>query len=141
MPLKKRKLRLLKGFLLLLNTIALLGLVFALISPVIPPSTFTYLTIFGLIYPILLFLNLSFIVLWILLRSRYFLLSLVVILTGYQNLFNNFQFINPASKTQAGTVIKILTNNVKVFGAMDNKPGKLITYEQIEDFIKKFYFK
>jgi len=136
MPQKKGKFKFLRSFLLLLNIIALLGLIFALVSPVIPPSGFPYLTVFGLIYPILLFLNLSFIVFWLLLRSKYFLLSLVVILIGYQNLFNNLQFNARTSKTHPETVIKVFTNNVKLFGAMDNKPGKLINYDEIERFIK-----
>ncbi|MCK9413996.1 MAG: endonuclease/exonuclease/phosphatase family protein [Prolixibacteraceae bacterium] len=89
----------------------LLLLVYA--SVLIPPDTFWPAAFFGFLFPYLLLINLLFIGFYALLKSRKLLLSLSIILIGYQHLFN---FIQPIPHFGTGVGgMKILSFNVHYF--------------------------
>lgn len=109
-------LKLLKTILLIVNILAVLALEFALLAGHVLPSSTSFLAIFGLFYPLLLFINLFFILLWVSLKSYWAVLSLFFILLGFQNLKNNFPFNFFENKESSSKSIKLVSYNVQNFG-------------------------
>ena len=85
------------------------------LSVYIPPDSFWPAAFFGLLYPYLLLINLAFVCIYALLKSRKILLSLLIILLGYQHLFNFIQPIPNFSSATGG--VKILSFNVHHFSS------------------------
>lgn len=95
---------------------AIVALEFALLAGHILPSATSFLAIFGLFYPLILFINLFFILVWLLLRSYWAVVSLFFILLGLQNLSNNFAFNFSGHQAHTENTVKVLTYNVQNFG-------------------------
>jgi len=108
--------KLLKTILLLLNILAVVALEFALLAGHTMPSSTAFLAVFGLFYPLILFINLFFILLWLLFRSYWAVLSLIFILIGIQNLENNFSLHLSENEANNENTIKVLSYNVQNFG-------------------------
>ncbi len=80
------------------------------------PSTSGLLPVFGLFYPIIFIFNLLFAIFWILIRSRFIFIPLVVFLFGLSNFSDNFQLSVPSRMSKADTLsTKVLTYNVQQF--------------------------
>lgn len=89
------------------------------LSVFIPPDKFWPAAFAGLLYPYLLIINFLFIIYYTFRKSKRLLLSLVIILIGYQHLFN---FVQPVPNLKGNTKgLKILTYNVHHF---DKDPSK-----------------
>jgi endonuclease/exonuclease/phosphatase family metal-dependent hydrolase len=97
----------------ILNIVATALLLLAYLAPYIPPDSFWPLALFGLAFPYILLLNLFFLVLWSVQKSKKLLLPLLAILLGIGH-FNAF-FQLTASKKDKGNGIKILSYNVNYF--------------------------
>ncbi|MBK7572323.1 MAG: hypothetical protein IPI10_12130 [Bacteroidetes bacterium] len=65
-----------------LNIFALTGLALSYLAAYVSPNKIWWLALFGLGYEIMLFINLLFVVYWLIARSRRFWVSLVFILLG-----------------------------------------------------------
>lgn len=78
------------------------------------PSQHTLVAIFGLIYPMLIFVNLFFVTFWLLRKEAWLLLSLLVILIGLPHIRTNFGFHFGQNKTE-NNGIKVLCYNVQGF--------------------------
>lgn len=101
------------GFILNIGFGSFLLLIY--LSVFIPPDSFWPAAFPGLLYPYFLVINLVFLVYYSLRKSKKLLLSLLIILAGYQHLFNYFQPL-PDFKSNSGG-IKILTYNVHHFSS------------------------
>ena len=113
-------------YFLYLNILFAVLLLLSYLSAVISPGVFWPLAFLGLGYSILLFINLIFIVYWVIRRRKYVLISTIGILVGYNVLlnsvgFNFFQAAVPANH------LKLMTYNVHVFKNMEEIPA----YRQI----------
>jgi len=86
-----------------------------------PPSTMPVFSILALIYPILVILNLAFVAIWLLLKSKWLFISLLVLLLGFPNISNNFQLFGNGSVNDDLSTIKVLTYNVQLFGLIEDK--------------------
>lgn len=82
------------------------------IAPYIPPQVFWPLSVFGLAYPILLLINVLFIVFWLLLVNKNLVFSLVAIAIGWGTLNNHFQ-LKGADELPNKQGLKVLSFNVK----------------------------
>lgn len=114
----KPKLNLMLKFLVFLNIINSIALIFAYCSTFISPNFFIYFSYFGLSYPIWLFIALAFMLLWLLIgRWRIMLVSLLAILLGFNHLthFFAFNFSNQSYQNE----IKIMSYNVRIFNLYD----------------------
>jgi len=111
----------LQGIILILNVTAALGLAAAYLSVYIPPDKFWIPAFIGLSYPFLLAVNLLFIVLWLFIRLKYALLSLVVVLIGIGTFFRFFQF---GGKSSDKADVKVLSYNVRHFSGDGVAKGK-----------------
>jgi endonuclease/exonuclease/phosphatase family metal-dependent hydrolase len=131
-----KRIPILKGVLLTMNVIAVVVLVMALLASYVPPSDVAVFSITALVYPMILFINLFFIVCWWILRSKYWLLSFLVIILGFNNLQNNFQLSFSRSKAKSESQIKIISYNVQLF-ATDAKGNDSVEIKNnIVQFLK-----
>ncbi len=107
---------------LLHNTIMLINLFFVILlllsylSTRISPQDLWILPFFGLVYPLLLIINIIFIVYWALKRKLVLLYSLIAILLGYNHLSNTFQFrLSQKQPKDPDNTFTFLSYNVRLF--------------------------
>ncbi len=83
------------------------------------PSHYAVVAVFGLIYPVLLFVNLFFVAFWLLRKDSRLLLSLLIIFMGIPHIRNNFSF-HTRQENAAKKELKILSYNVQGFAKQNN---------------------
>ena len=90
----------------------------------VAPQDFWPLAFLGLAFPFLLVINLGFVMLWLLRRRFYFLISLLVVISGYWHVGNIWRWNprQPISPHQENT-LNILSYNVRVFDLYNYQPG------------------
>ncbi len=109
-----KKNHLLRSAAITFNWIAAALLLFSYLAEKTSPSQHTFVAVFGLIYPILIFVNLFFVTFWLLKKNAWLLLSLLVILMGFAHIRTNFGFNSGQNKTE-NSGIKVLCYNVQGF--------------------------
>lgn len=92
----------------------------ALLAPYISPETFWFFAFFGLIYPYIVLANVIFIIIWIIRKQKYFLISLILLLFGWNTYKKYFQFEGD-DYIPPGNNINITTYNVRVFNFCDSE--------------------
>ncbi len=123
-------------FAMLLNHFAAIGLLISYLSPHISPQIFWLLAFFGLAYPILLIINVLFILYWLVQFKKRFIYSLLIIFCGFNYLSRTFQFKLSDSKENDKALIKIMSYNVKAFDLYNwtkNTETKTKMYQLIAD--------
>lgn len=105
------------------------------LSPFLPPDEYYIFALAGMFSQFSLVLNLIFIPLWLILKVRYALVSLLVILVGLPLNLRQAAFNFSAPEQPAGS-IKIMSYNVQLFGLYNWKNNKEIRNE-IFEFIKR----
>lgn len=104
---------------LILNALASAGLLMAYLAPVVNPSKAILPALFGLAYPFLLILNLMFLCYWLIQLKKEILISLIVILLGWNHLNNllpmNFKDAKIPQSLSVDHMFKVLSYNVKGF--------------------------
>ena len=104
--------KLLKNIFLLLNFVAVLGLLLSYLAIRISPANWWIPAIFGLANPYLLLSNILFILLWLFTETKLIILSLAAIAIGYVQLSHYFQLSGQKSNENG---ITICSYNVKNF--------------------------
>ena len=107
--------------LLLINLVAVIALGIASISVFLSPEVLWFAALFGLAYPYLMVVNIVFIVLWIIIKPKFALISFVVILAGYSHIGNYLQLSGKKTNEKG---IRIISYNVKYFMGMSEYPNK-----------------
>ncbi|MBN1822438.1 MAG: endonuclease/exonuclease/phosphatase family protein [Prolixibacteraceae bacterium] len=108
--------------LILLNLILVLLLILNYISVFIPPDSFWISSIFGLLYPVLFWLNLCFVIFWAFIKPKYLLISLLFLILGFGYFKKYVQFHHHIKTEIPG--IKVLSYNVRHFEEFGNKQAK-----------------
>lgn len=88
------------------------------LSPYVSPASFWPLAFFGLLYPWLLLFNLLFVVLWLVMRRKQFLLSLACILVGWTHL-TSFVGLHLPSAYEGDQVLRVMSLNTYGFRLYD----------------------
>jgi len=97
------------------NIVAIVFLLLSILSWTVVPSKITFIAYLGLIFPITLFINVCYLILWLIFwRWKYALVQLAVIACCWQPISTCFP-IHFASKKLPENKIKILTYNVRGF--------------------------
>jgi len=104
---------LLNSILWLLNLIFALALLLSYLSSYVNPGITTIFAFLGLAYTYLLGINLIFVIFWLLLGRRKLLLSLIIILIGYNPLVKHIQIVPGREVSEKKDIIKVLTYNVQ----------------------------
>ena len=104
---------------LVLTGLASASLLLSYLAPIVNPSKFILPALFGLAYPFLLILNLVFFCYWLIQLKKEILISLIVILLGWNHLNNllplNFKDARIPVSSSADRMFKVLSYNVKGF--------------------------
>ncbi len=132
---KKRKITLNK-ILLWANFFSILLLFLSYAAVSFSPEKVGYLVLLGLAYPVILLVNIIFIIVWMFRRRRFVILSLFAILLGFNFLtdFFNFSLGNEVSETEDSR-LEIMTYNVHLFGLYDESDNEK-KRNQIFDVLK-----
>ena len=118
-----------------LNIFAAICLIISNLSIFINPAKLWFPAVFGLSYPYILFFNVLFIFIWISVNSKMFLLSLIVILSGFNNLKNYIQIEGKSSYKKGIVVCSYNVRNFagKIYGGKTKKENA----DSIFSYLKK----
>ena len=108
-----RGLSLINKSLYLINSISLLTLLLSYLSPYISPTFFWPISFFGLVFPILYLVNLTFFVYWLIGFKKPMWANLIILLIGIGNISNYFGTSPNSNSSEENT--KVLSYNVRLF--------------------------
>jgi endonuclease/exonuclease/phosphatase family metal-dependent hydrolase len=111
----------LENFIFYTNIFFAILLLCSYLSAYISPQKFWPLAFLGLIYPILLAINLVFCIYWAIRLKKYFFISAICLLAGFNVLLNSIGF-NPSSNAGSGSSVshlKLMAYNVHNFLTLD----------------------
>jgi endonuclease/exonuclease/phosphatase family metal-dependent hydrolase len=113
-----------RRLLILLNTLTVLVLGTTVLLPYVPPQRWWWLNLAGLIFPYLFLLTLFFFLFWVVVKPRYSLLSLLVLLLCWRQIAVVFRINTTGFNYQhSNTTFRILTWNVKIFEGLHKGEG------------------
>ena len=124
----------LRGFFKFLNVLALAVLLCSCLATYVHPKDYWQLSFIGFAFPIVLVVNVFFLLLWILKRDAFGLISLLAIVFTWKFIQSTFAFNYSEPNTESG--LKLMTWNVKCFD-LYNWNKNLETREQMMALIKK----
>lgn len=101
-------------------------LVSSYLSLYVSPAKFWPLAFAGLAYPVILLFNLFFVLFWLVFLKKYFLLSLITILLGYNQIKSYIKLAGSERKLSFEKSIKVMSYNVRLFDLYNwrNESGK-----------------
>ncbi|NQV01998.1 MAG: hypothetical protein HQ542_05095 [Bacteroidia bacterium] len=111
------------NILLVFNILAVLSIFCAYGAQYIDPRDSWIFALFGLLYPWILTANICFVLLWLFLRRKYALISLIAILIGWKQLNAMITFPSDSPILLPGRKISIITWNVHGFAGQMNVRG------------------
>ena len=120
----------------ILNAGAATALLLSYLAAYVNPATLWALAFFGLAYPFLLLANLLFILYWLLVSKRKYLLSLVTVLIGWSYIWGTVQFNFGSEKEDGANTMKVMSYNVRLFD-LYNWTNNEDARDQIFDLIRK----
>lgn len=134
---RKRSRGCLQNIFFLVNSILALVTLLAYILPYIPPKTFPLIAVLSLGMPVLLIFNFLFLIYWLVFLRREFLLSLCVLLLGFNHVLSLYR-INSHSRDTIRSIddIKVMSYNVRAFNRFKWIDEDSIP-EKAERFIQK----
>ena len=130
---QKRKHPLFQSMAMGLNWLAAGLMLLAYLAQKEAPARHTFIAIFDLVYPLLLFTHLFFILFWALLKNNRWILSLLIVLLGFSHLKDNLAF-HLEKGTPHKQAIKVLSYNVQGFAQKNGAPynaeikGKILSF-------------
>jgi endonuclease/exonuclease/phosphatase family metal-dependent hydrolase len=111
----KSKMSLATKLMVIVNLIFIGLLLSSYLSLYVSPEKFWPIAFTGLAYPVFLICNLFFILFWLVFLKKYFLLSLVTILIGFNQIKTVVKFSGPERTLSYENSIKVMTYNVRLF--------------------------
>ena len=122
-------------FLFFLNSLFAVALLFSYLLPYIPPDSFALLSVFSLGVPFLILVNIIFMLYWLFRLRRQLLLSLIVLLIGFNHLTSIYE-ISSEEEEPRKDILRVMSYNVRQF----NEYGwseKVDIPEKISEFIEQ----
>ncbi|MDT0642861.1 endonuclease/exonuclease/phosphatase family protein [Zunongwangia sp. F363] len=126
-------------FLFLLNSLLAAALLFSYLLPFIPPLKFSLLSVLSLGVPLLILVNIGFLVYWIIRLKKQFLLPLIVLLLGFNHVTSIYE-INSSEeeKKTSEDAVRVLSYNVRHFSQyLSTKEQRENVPKQITAFIEE----
>ena len=111
------------------------ALVFALLAAIIPPDQIWVFSFFGLVFLPIFIVNIGFTIIWILLRRKFWLLSIIPLVLGFSSFLNHFNIRFSSEKNTTASSIKVMSFNVRDFLVPDGEKANaflLNTFQFIE---------
>jgi endonuclease/exonuclease/phosphatase family metal-dependent hydrolase len=103
--------------LFILNILALIAICLSYLSMFVSPEYFWMLAFMGLAHPILLIINLIFVVYWLFVRKKTALFSLFIILIGWGKIGDVYQISNKSNyeNIPKDSLLEVMSYNVRLF--------------------------
>ncbi len=118
-----------------LNSLVAFLLLISYILPYIPPKSFATLSVLSLGVPLLILLNVIFFIYWLLRVKKQMILSLVVLLLGW-NYINSMYKFSSSTKVNDDGNFTVMSFNIRLFNKYDWLKDKTVK-DSILNFIKK----
>jgi len=129
-----KKLNWIEKLLYIVNSLLALLLLLSYLLPYISPKIFPLLSLLSLVVPVLIVMNILFVLYWIVKLKRQFLLSVIVLLIGFK-IVGAFVRISE-KKVLLNNDLKIMSYNVRLFNIYNWKPESSDSIKNnIVDFI------
>ncbi len=129
----------LKAIFIIFNLIIIIPYLLVCIVPYINTGIYWYIAFIGLVFPLLFFALVFFIVVWAFAGSRWFWISLVVLLLGIQQIIAVFGFHLPKKfdTVRKENTLRVLQWNVRSWdegdqGEKDNKSSRLLMLDLVK---------
>lgn len=133
---KMRKVSILVKLFLLLNIILVISLLCSYLAAFVPPDRFWPIAFVGLAYPVLVIVNLLFVIFWLILLRKYFIISLLAIALGWPHILTHIRFNSPVEVKNKKSTLKVMSYNVRLFDLYNWKDSKSrATRDKIFDLI------
>ena len=135
---KRPRIHLFSKFILVVNVFAVLSLLLSYLASYADPVSFWIPSFFGLAYPAILFINILFVIYWLIRWPKFFLISGIAILAGWSVILNYVGFrestaiMVPKSSESFVRVMTYNVHNFKQFGDNNNQ----FTKDQILNIIR-----
>lgn len=112
-----------KKILIFLNICFVVAYLFVCLVPFVNTSVNWYFAVPGIIFPILFFVLLAFIILWIILKSKLLWVTIIAVLLGFQQIAAVFSFHLPSdfSDQKQPNTLRVLQWNVMAFDQPDEQ--------------------
>lgn len=124
---------------LIANAFAVLFILLAYLAPVTDPQKNWPVAFFGLAYPLLLLINLVFILFWLIFKWRFAFISIIAILIGWRSLTGSIGFRSSMAISvpkSSKDFIRLMTYNVHFFKKFDYVKD-VSTKDDILDIVRK----
>lgn len=114
---RKKSLGFISTVVLLFNIMAIVALLLSYLAPIVKPQTFWPIAFLGIGYPVILTVNILFILFWLIKKPKLALLSLISIIVGWGALSKNIGVGRAASPhpDDDTSAIRIMSYNVQMF--------------------------
>lgn len=112
---KKGKGRFFVKLIFIVNIAFAVFLLLSYLSLYVSPASFWPIAFFGIAYPFILLANFLFIILWLIVKRKYALLSLVVMIAGINNIFKLVQYSKTYDEKELVDAFKVISFNVRNF--------------------------
>ena len=126
------------GTILVINLIAVLFLLSVYLSVYINPARFALPAFAGIGYPVILIVNILFIILWLLKRKKLALVSIIAVLLGWNHIGRLIQINQKNDIEHDKKTVKILSYNIQNFVRQNISNTKYIKNFENQTRITKF---
>lgn len=125
--------KLFKSILILINIGVIVAYLITCLSPFVNTGEDWFLAFPGLVFPLIFFALVFFIIIWIFLKSRWWWISLLVLLSGFQQITAAFAFHIPKefSYDKKTNTLRVLQWNVSGWGEHNSKSKNDKTYKSL----------
>jgi len=117
------------------NHLAAVALLVSYLASSVSPENFYLIAFFGLSYPVLLIINIGFVIYWFLQFKKRWIYSLIIICAGWSTLHRFVQINYSAMPDDTKKIIKVMSYNVKNFD-LYNWSHNLETRAKIFDLLE-----
>lgn len=102
------------------NSMAILALLGSYLAPYVSPELIWHIAFLGLAYPVILLINILFIIYWLIFMNMRFLFSMAAIVIGWNHIPHFVQFSEKKHTPETTeNSLNIITFNAKYFGMLD----------------------
>lgn len=117
------------------NTLAAILLLLSYILPYLPPKRFAFLSVLSLGVPLLILINVLFILYWLLKLKKQLILSFLVVLLGFNYITSLYKFTDTKAIEDASN-FSVMNFNVRLFNFFDWLPSETVEGD-ILNFVRK----
>jgi endonuclease/exonuclease/phosphatase family metal-dependent hydrolase len=114
-----------------LNSLFVVAILLAYISPFVDPNITSLFSIFGLFYIILLYINIAFIIIWLVIKPKIAFMSALAIFIGWGSLIKNIGFNTKESESQGLAIMTYNIGKTRYEMTKDNASEKMRHFEKI----------